>query len=303
MSQLQGMVSSLERFATHDGPGIRTTVYMKGCPLKCVWCSSPHTQNRAPEILFNDIRCHAVGKCATACPEDAIQISEDQLFIDRKLCNACGECVDACTNRAMEISGQSMSVAELFREVEKDSAFYRRSNGGVTVGGGELTMQSEFVSAFLKECRDNYIHTAIETCGFSKWPLLESVLQYVDLMYIDIKHMDDERHRELTGVPNQLILENTRKASEMCALIIRIPVVPGCNDSDENIRATSRFAAELGAGFQHIELLPYHQLGIHRYAQLGKPYILEELESPDDDHMQRLQDLVKSEGITAEIVA
>jgi pyruvate formate lyase activating enzyme len=303
VSELQGTVSSLERFATHDGPGIRTTVYMKGCPLKCEWCSSPHTQNRVPEILFNDVRCHALGKCAAACQEDAIQLSEDLLFIDRKLCNACGQCVDICTNRALEMSGQIMTVDELFTEVEKDSAFYRRSNGGVTVGGGELTMQSEFVSAFLKKCQDNYIHTAIETCGFSKWPLLESVLQHVDLMYLDIKHMDDERHQELTGVPNQLIHDNARKAAEMCAMIIRIPVVPGSNDSDENILATTGFASQLGAGFQHIELLPYHQLGVHRYSQLGRPYTLERLEAPDDAHMQRLKALVSSEGITAEIVA
>jgi pyruvate formate lyase activating enzyme len=249
------------------------------------------------------MRCHALGKCAAACPEDAIQISNDQLLIDRKRCNGCGECAEICTNRAFEVTGQSMTVDELFREVEKDSAFYRRSNGGVTVGGGELTMQSDFVAAFLKQCQENYIHTAIETCGFSKWPLLESVLRHVDLMYLDIKHMDDERHRELTGVPNQLILENARKASEMCALVIRIPVVPGCNDSNENITATTRFTTGLGAGFQHIELLPYHQLGIHRYVQLGKDYTLKELESPDDSHMHRLKALVRSEGVTAEIVA
>jgi pyruvate formate lyase activating enzyme len=211
--------------------------------------------------------------------------------------------VDICTNRALEVSGESMTVDELFKEVEKDSAFYRRSNGGVTVGGGELTMQSDFVSAFLKECQDNYIHTAIETCGFSKWPLLEAILRHVDLMYLDIKHMDEEHHRELTGVPNQLILENARKAAEMCAMIIRIPVVPGYNDSDENILATTRFAAGLGAGFQHIELLPYHQLGVHRYAQLGIAYTLEELQTPEDDHMQKLKALVSSEGVTAEIVA
>jgi len=301
---LQGIVCSMERFATHDGPGIRTLVYMKGCPLSCVWCSSPHTQEREPEILFNGMRCQRNGACFTDCPENAIHLSEqEQLLIDRTRCNTCGVCLDVCTNRAFEITGETMTVDALFREVEKDSSFYRRSNGGVTVGGGELTVQSKFVTAFLKKCKDQYIHTAIETCGFSKWSQLHAILEYVDLLFFDIKHMDEEKHCKLTGVPNQPILENARKAAQICSMIVRIPVVPGCNDSDDNIKATARFAAQLGDGFQRIELLPYHQLGMHRYIQLGKDYQLPETPTPDDDHMNRLKALVISEGVDAEIIA
>lgn len=304
MEQLQGLVCSLERFATHDGPGIRTLVYMKGCPLNCQWCSSPHTRQRTPEILYTKARCQASGACVDVCPENALQLTEDDgLRIDRERCNTCGLCLEACNSRAFEISAAEMSVDELFKEIEKDSSFYRRSNGGVTVGGGELTMQSAYVSAFLKKCKEQYIHTAIETCGFSNWSQLDAILQYVDLIHLDIKHMDDEMHRKLTGVPNQTILENARKAAQMCDMIIRIPVVPGCNDTDENIRATARFAAGLGGRLQRIELLPYHQLGMHRYSQLGMDYELKEVQTPDDDHMNRLKAIVVSEGVSAEIVA
>jgi pyruvate formate lyase activating enzyme len=303
VEQLQGIVCSMERFATHDGPGIRTLVYMKGCPLECQWCSSPHTQNRDPEILFNQVRCQKDGTCAIECPENAIVISDETLQIDRKLCTTCGICLEACTNRAFELTGDTMTIDELFREVDKDSSFYRRSNGGVTVGGGELTVQSPFVSAFLKKCKEQYIHTAIETCGFSNWSQLHAVLKYVDLLYLDIKHMDEEMHIKLTGVPNQPILENARKASELCSMIVRIPVVPGCNDSDDNIRATARFAAGLEGGVERVELLPYHQLGMHRYEQLGLNYPLKDVQSPDDAHMDRLKAIVVSEGIDAEIVA
>ncbi len=293
----------MERFATHDGPGIRTLVYMKGCPLECAWCSSPHTQERAPQLLFTESRCEQNGDCVGACPEDALSLSaENGLRVDRDRCNTCGLCLEACRNRAFEIAGKTMTVDELFKEIDKDSSFYRRSNGGVTMGGGEVTVQSEFVSKLLKKCKDQFIHTAIETCGFSNWTQLDTLLQYVDLVHMDIKHMDDATHRELTGVPNEPILQNARKASEMCSLVIRIPVVPGCNDTDWNIRATARFAAELGEGFERIELLPYHQLGMHRYEQLDMQYKLIDVESPDDDHMARLKDIVRSEGVPVEIV-
>lgn len=304
MVSMQGLVCSIERFATHDGPGIRTLVYMKGCPLNCLWCSSPHTRQREPEILFSEARCARAGACVAACPEQALHLSaEEGLRIDRDRCNVCGLCLQACNNRAFEISAAHMTVDSLFKEIQKDSPFYRRSNGGVTVGGGELTMQSPFVSAFLKKCQEQYIHTAIETCGFSNWSQLQAILQYVDLIHLDIKHMDEEMHRKLTGFPNQPILENAKKASHLCSMIVRIPVIPGLNDSDENIRATARFAAQLGDGFQRIELLPYHQLGMHKYEQLGQHYELEGLQSPDADHMLKLKAIVASEGIGVEIVA
>jgi pyruvate formate lyase activating enzyme len=197
--------------------------------------------------------------------------------------------------------GKDTTVEELYREIAKDGPFYRRSKGGVTVGGGEPTMQHEFVTEFLKKCKQNYIHTVIETCGYVKWEHLERILQYVDLLYYDIKHMDPVVHKELTGVSNELILENARQASAMRPMIIRIPTVPGLNDSDDNISATARFAAELGENLQRIELLPYHKFGTQTYGRLGWKYELTDVEPPSDDHMKRLKDIVESCGVKAQI--
>ena len=194
-----------------------------------------------------------------------------------------------------------MTAEELFQEVNKDSSFYRRSNGGVTVGGGEPTMQPEFVTEFLKRCKQSYIHTAIETCAYVKWEHLEQILEYVDLVYIDIKHMDPLVHRELTGVSNEIILENVSRASAIRPTIIRIPTVPGHNDSDENMLDTARFAAELGQNLKRIELLPYHKFGTQTYSRLGMEFQLSDVEPPGDDHIQNLKKIVESCGVIAQI--
>ncbi len=300
--ELTGLVYGLERFAIHDGPGIRTLVYMKGCPLTCLWCSSPHTQKKAPEILHNNMICQKCGLCVQICEVGAIKFSEEEgPIFNRKICQTDGRCVEACPNQALELAGKPMTPEELFQEVDKDSPFYRRSKGGVTVGGGEPTMQHEFVKEFLKKCKQRYIHTAIETCGYVKWEYLESLLQYLDLVYIDIKHMDATVHKEITGVSNEIILENARKVSVVRPMIVRIPVVPGCNDSDENIAATAKFAGELGENLIRIDLLPYHLFGSQTYSRLGRVYKLEGVQPPSDDRMQRLKELVESLGVKAQI--
>ncbi len=292
----------MQKFAVHDGPGIRTMVYMKGCPLTCLWCSTPQSQKMALEILHIELSCQKCGRCAQACPIEAIAFSEEAgPEIDRATCDGCGRCVEACPNQALELVGESMTVEGLFQEVNKDSPFYRRSNGGVTVGGGEPTMQHEFVAEFLKRCKQQYIHTAIETCGYVKWEHLEKLLQYLDLVYVDIKHMDDVVHRKLTGVSNELILENVRKASALRPVIMRIPMVPGHNDSDDNILDTASFAARLGENLTRIELLPYHQFGTQTYGRLGREYELSDIEPPGDDHMERLKGIVEACGVAVQI--
>jgi pyruvate formate lyase activating enzyme len=299
---MKGLIYNMQRFAIHDGPGIRTLIYMKGCPLKCLWCSSPQTQKPSPEILHIELNCKKCGRCIEACPNDAITISDDECIkIDRKLCQSCGECVETCLNQALKLAGKSITVEELFQEVNKDSPFYRRSNGGITVGGGEPTMQHEFVAAFLKRCKQIYIHTAIESCGYVKWEYLEKILKYLDLAYFDIKHMDPLVHKELTGVSNELILENIKKASILYPVIIRIPIAPGLNDSDENILATAKFAAELGKNLQRIEILPYHKFGTHLYDQLDMEYKLKNVEPPKDEHMEKLKELIELCGVKAQI--
>jgi pyruvate formate lyase activating enzyme len=275
---------------------------MKGCPLKCLWCSSPQTQKHSIEILHIKLNCKKCGHCIEVCPNNAITFSEDEIVkIDRKLCKSCGECVETCLNQALKLAGNNITVEELFQEINKDSPFYRRSNGGITVGGGEPTMQHEFVTAFLKRCKQIYIHTAIESCGYVKWENLKKILKYLDLAYFDIKHMDPRVHKELTGVSNEIILENIKKASELLSVIIRIPTVPGYNDSDENILATARFAAQLGKNLQRIEILPYHKFGTHLYDQLDMQYKLKDVEPPSDEHMEKLKELIESCGIKVQI--
>jgi pyruvate formate lyase activating enzyme len=297
-----GLVYDLERFALHDGPGIRTLVFLKGCPLHCLWCSSPHTKSREPELLYDDGRCSTSGRCVEVCPQDALTLrGAGGIDIDRELCDGCGDCVEVCPSGALELAGRSMTPEQLFDEVAKDDAFFRRSGGGVTIGGGEPTAQHRFVLDFLKLCKRRYIHTAMETCGYVAWENLEQLIEHLDVLYVDLKHMDDEQHRAFTGVPNGVILENAQKSAERCRVILRIPVVPDFNDSDENILASARFAASLGAGVGRIELLPYHRLGVDVYRRLGETYRLRDVEPPDDLHLQHLKQLAESCGVEVRI--
>jgi pyruvate formate lyase activating enzyme len=299
---MKGLVYDLQKFAIHDGPGIRTLVYMKGCPLNCLWCSSPQTQGSKPEILHNELNCKKCGGCVEVCPIQVITFSEEgDILFDRDLCTECGECVEFCPNQALKLAGDYLTVEELFKDVNKDAPFYRRSNGGITVGGGEPTMQSDFVEAFLKRCKKNYIHTAMETCGYVKWENLEKLVKYLDLVYMDIKHMDPEVHKELTGASNELILENIKKVSEIRPLIIRIPVIPGLNDSEENISKTAEFALTLGKNLKRIDLLPYHKFGSMTYNRIGLEYKIEDVEPPSDAHMKNLKEIVESCGVIAQI--
>lgn len=298
---MKGKVYDIQKFAIHDGPGIRTLVFMLGCPLKCLWCSTPQTQKPSPEILYIESNCKKCLRCVDECPEKVITFSDEKIKIDRKLCTTCGQCVDVCPNQALKIVGDQRTVEELFQDVMKDNPFYRRSGGGVTIGGGEATMQQEFVTALLKKCKEIYIHTAMETCGYVKWEEMEKILEYIDLLYFDIKHMDSHIHKELTGVPNELILENARNASKMRPTIIRIPIIPGYNDSEENLLNTAKFAAELGENLLRIELLPYHRFGIGTYEQLGRIYELKDVEPPSEEYMLKLKKLIESCGVKAQV--
>lgn len=299
----KGLIHKIERFSLHDGPGIRTLIVTKGCPLKCLWCSSPYTQNPHPEILYLGGNCQGCGKCIEICPKKALSREADTSPIktDRTLCDGCGQCVEVCVHRARELSGRYYTARELFSEVEKDEAFYRRSGGGITVGGGEPTMQSEFVGEFLALCRSHYMHTAMETCALVVWEKLAPLLDLLDLVYIDLKHMDAKLHTRWTGASNRVILENIRRAARQNQIILRIPVVPGFNDSAENILASAQLAKELGNNIVRLELLPYHQFGIHKYGELERTYLLESIQPLPDARMAELRDIARSAGIDVEI--
>jgi len=298
-----GLIFNIQRFAIHDGGGVRTLVFMKGCPLRCLWCSNPEGQKNHPETGFMATRCVGAetcqARCLDACAEHALALSgEGRPGIDRKVCAHCGKCSDACYYGALELVGRAMTVEEVLSEVEKDRAFYRRSGGGVTIGGGEPLMQAEFVARLLAACRDRHLHTAIETTGFGSREQLRNVLEHVDLVYLDIKHMDPQRHRELTGVSNARVLQNVRSvvtSHRQYEIIVRVTIVPGYNDSEENIATSARFAAELGC--EKIELIPYHRLGVAKYGQYGMQYELVGVDPPTEERMERLRSLAKSLGL------
>ncbi len=293
---ITGRVFNIQRYSLHDGSGIRTLVFLKGCPLKCLWCSNPESQKSIPELGFIESRCtgaEACGApCLSVCSIEVIRLNEqNKPVIDRERCDICGKCAEACIQDALKVVGRDMSVDEVLAEVEKDRAFYWRSGGGITIGGGEPLAQYKFTADLLEAAQEEYLHTAIETCGHAPWDLFEAVLKHVDLLQFDLKHMHPERHRELTGQSNELILGNLKRVLSMKTpqdVIIRIAVIPGCNDSVENIRETARFVADLG--FKQIELIPYHRLAVSKYAQYGMVYPLAESEpeSPND-----LDDLIR----------
>jgi len=303
MNDLRGIIYGIERFSLHDGPGIRTLVITKGCPLSCRWCSSPYTQSPKPEVLYRQSDCTGCAACAAVCKNRAITFDKASASVktDRTLCSGCGECVAACAQAARELAGRYYTPEALLREVEKDEAFYRRSGGGVTVGGGEPTLQAAFVAGFLDLCRENHFHTAMETCAFAPWERFAPLLEKLDLVYIDLKHMDDKTHRAWTGASNRRILDNLQRAARQNDVIVRIPVIPGFNDSVDNISESAKFVKSLGNHVARLELLPYHLFGIHRYAELERGYALSSIPPLSDEQMANLRDRARTAGIAVEI--
>jgi pyruvate formate lyase activating enzyme len=298
-----GLVFNIQRYAIHDGSGVRTLVFMKGCPLKCLWCSNPEGQKSHPEAGFMAAKCVGAeickARCVEACPERALTLSsEGRPVIDRAACAPCDKCSEACYYGALRLIGREMTVDEVLSEVEKDRPFYRRSGGGVTIGGGEPLMQAEFVAQVLEACQKRHLHTAIETTGFGARQRLGDVLEHLDLVYFDIKHMDPGRHEALTGVSNALVLDNLREllsAERNYEVIIRVTVIPGFNDSEQNISASARFAAELGC--EKMELVPYHKLGVSKYGQYGMEYQLGNVAPPSREEIETLRRLVERFGL------
>jgi glycyl-radical enzyme activating protein len=268
------VIFDIQKFSINDGPGIRTTVFFKGCPLKCPWCSNPESQNTDPELLYFDNLCKRCYRCVEICPNRATAIAPDgSLSIDREKCKACGACVDVCFSEARIVSGRRVTVNEVLESVRKDSLFYRTSGGGVTVSGGEPTAQPKFLTELLRRCQEIGFHTVLDTCGQVPWKVMEKVLQYVDLVLFDIKHMDPIKHTEIAGVNNDIILENARRIALMRKpMVVRLPLVPGMNDSMGNLKATAQFMGRIKV--RSIDLIPYHRLGINKYKRLGKEYKL-----------------------------
>lgn len=290
-----GLIFNTQPLSIHDGPGIRTTVFLKGCPLRCEWCSNPDSWNSFPEIMTRDIKCVRCGCCAKACPEGAITLSEDARDLDRAQCGRCIECGSACPNGAIHVLGETVEVEEFVREVAKDELFFKNSGGGITLSGGEPLLQWEFVAQVFEACKQRSIHTTLDTTGYAAWEKLDAVLNYTDLVLYDVKHMDSEIHRRRTGVSNELILENLSKTAHRVRTWIRIPIIPTFNDTDSDLRRIIDHVATLPV--EKVSILPYHGWGQAKYEALGIEYPLTEISPISDERIEEICTLVTSAGL------
>ena len=296
--EITGLVFDFQRFSIHDGPGIRTMVFLKGCPLHCAWCQNPESISRDPEIMLIQNNCIDCGKCIEICPDDAVGNSpEGNRTIDRSRCIVCGECLKVCYANTINISGRYLSVSEVLDVVERDRKFYERTGGGVTFSGGEPTTQAAFLMELARQAKASDLHTAIETCGHFRWDALVDVFNYIDLVLYDIKHMDPEKHYRLTGVRNHLILENLgRVASLGVPVRVRLPLIPGLNDSETNIRATAAFAADL-PNLEALDILPYHRLGESKWGELDQKYLLHGVKPHTHEQVSAMFDVAREYDI------
>lgn len=299
-TELTGLVTDFQRFSIHDGPGIRTIVFLKGCPLHCTWCANPETVSPRPEIMLIPNNCIGCGRCMEECPHDRIRDSAGRVCAvdcERSSLSACGKCEEVCYANAINISGRYLTVAEVMDEVMRDREFYERTGGGVTFSGGEPFAQPRFFKELARWAKERKLHTAVETCGHVHWDILSSILGYMDMVLYDLKHMDPERHLQGTGVHNRLILENLKRIdSSGIPIRARLPLVPEFNDSEDNIRATSAFIA----GLSHVEaldILPYHRMGEPKWAQLGLPYRLHGVEPHTGNRVFELAAIAREYGI------
>jgi pyruvate formate lyase activating enzyme len=300
----EALLFKFDRFAIHDGPGIRTNIYFKGCLMRCVWCANPEGQCREREIGFFAEKCVGCRKCHQSCPRGAISLENGKTNLDRGRCDNCGKCVPRCYAQALTLYGQSYRLEQLLEIMKKDRHVYRQSGGGITCSGGEAFLQEEFLHELLLHCREQGIHTAVETCGRADETALIRNMPFIDWLFFDLKHMNEKQHRLLTGTTNNAILHSLKIASEAMlqtqkTLVVRQVIVPGVNDG-ENIRDMIHFIRELPY-VSKIELLPYHNYGQHKYAVLGKPYELVNLEPPTAQDLQEYKTLAENCGLKCEI--
>ena len=300
---IKGTIFDIQRFSLNDGPGIRTIVFLKGCPLSCWWCSNPESQRRFPSVMYNDTACIGCRKCEAVCKRHAVTFTEDgQRHFDYDACTGNGDCAAACTAGALVMKGNTCTVGELIEILKKDRSTFRQSGGGVTLSGGDPLMQIDFACELLKACKAQGWNTAIETEGCADPNKVEEVLPYLDTILFDIKHMDPEKHRLFTGVTNELILNNARRISRHKAITIRVPVIPKVNYSEEDIRDIARFAKSL-SHVTYVHLLPYHTLVENKYRMLGREYKMKrfQVESLSNEELAPLRSVVEGEGVACRI--
>ncbi len=293
-------IFNIQKFSVHDGPGIRTTVFLKGCPLKCLWCHNPESQKYEKQMLFDSNKCVLCGTCVKVCPQKAIKIEDNKLTTDPDKCNHCGQCEIYCIPGARQVAGKEYTLEETLKEVMKDKVFYEQSNGGVTVSGGEPLTQTDFVEEFLKRLKEENIHTAVDTCGAVSFENIQRVVPYTDVFLYDIKLMDDEKHKRFIGTSNKLILDNLRKLSQIHDNInLRMPIIEGVNSDEEHIKETVNYIK--GLNIKKVNLLPYHDIAKHKYKKLDIVYEDEKMSKPSDEKMESFKDIFEKNGYETKI--
>jgi len=292
-----GRIFDIKRYSIHDGPGIRTTVFLKGCAMRCLWCHNPESVDPGPDLMHWPSRCAGCHACVRACPSRALSVEPaGNILIDRTRCDMCGRCVEACLSDAMQVVGREMSVDEVMVEAEKDRVFYEQSGGGITLSGGDPLLQAGFAEALLDACRSRGLSTALDTAGSSPNGVLERLAQKTGLVLYDLKCIDEVRHLELTGVSNEPILGNlVRLAAAGTEVWVRVPVIGGVNDDEDNVRQTIAFLVPLKT-VRHIDLLPYHSGGLDKAIRIGKGIHFRKFEAPSAERLAAIEAAFREAG-------
>lgn len=291
---MTGTIFNIQKFCVNDGPGIRTTVFFKGCPLRCIWCHNPESKSAKPELFYNAKKCVKCGKCASVCDFNVHSFIDGEHIFKRELCASCGKCEKVCPASALEMSGYEISTEDVIAAVLRDKIFYDNSGGGMTLSGGEPMLQYEFALELMKKAKENGLHTCMETCGYAPWENYQKISEYTDIFLFDYKVTNPEKHKEYTGVTNEKILENLKMLDSIGkSTILRCPIIPTLNDDTEHLLAIAK-TANLLKNVIEINIEPYHPLGKGKSELLGKDYLLSELDFPSQEEIEKWIETVKS---------
>lgn len=297
----KNLVTNIQKFSVHDGPGIRSIVFFKGCPLSCKWCSNPENIHIEPELVYYPIKCISCGFCQDACSEGANAIIDGSLVFDKGKCVNCCKCAQVCCAKAREIMGREYTIEELIKELDKDVPFYKKSGGGITYSGGEPLLHPEIIAQISPHYQEQGITSAVETCGYVAWENIEQTLSVIDLFLFDLKFVDSQKHIDYCGQSNKLILDNLTKLCAIKDVIVRMPIIPGINDTEKDLELAGEFLKEISQDIEYVNCLPYHNLGTAKYDALGIKYELSALKAPTGERMQEIKRQLETYGLSVKI--